>query len=84
MIQDFARFIDGILLLAMKIMAATYSFVCAGTPATKPKTEDKKRVSRVQSLRSTDIQNNLMHKDVVQLSDGLARLEELLKSGIND
>jgi len=63
----------------MKIMATTYSFVCAGTPVETKK--GTKQVSRMQSFQSTDIHNNLMHKDVIQLSDGLARLEELLKSG---
>ena len=65
----------------MKIMAATYSFVCVGSEVSKPSTE-KKKPSRIKSLRSTDIHNSLMQKDVVQLSDGLTRLEELLKSGI--
>ena len=77
--QDFIRFIDGFLLIAMKIMTTAYKFVCIGT--TDLKAKEVKKPSRIQSLRSTEIRSTLMHKDVAQLSDGLTKLEVLLKSG---
>ena len=59
-------------------MAATYNFV----RVENTKQKEKKKASREHSSRSADNHNSLVHKDVAQLSDGLNRLEELLKSGM--
>ena len=60
-------------------MSVTHQFVMLGG---KVQVEEASKPSRVQSLRSSNIRNHLIHKDVVQLSDGLTKLEVLLKSGV--
>lgn len=78
-LQDFYRFIDAFMVMALKVLNATQSFVTDSTLKEVEKKEKPKE--KKKSIRLSQADSGLNQNDVVQLSDGLTKLENLLKSG---